>query len=179
MSPTSLFLGAIVQRDGGDGGASTASIDNWWWSPDAYAVKWAIIAALLGIFLIFFLGGHYHAKNRMKRGLQPLPYHRWLVNRNQQARFQPPPQNNFSFYRQQDGYAMHGYAPPPPAYNPNAENVPAYTPPEGASKINPTQNYAEIPPPGPPPSHSENGPSSKAPGVTITAPEAASTSYPR
>ncbi len=103
----------------------------------------------------------------------------WLVTRNQRARFDPPPQNNFSFYRQQDGYAMHGYAPPPPAYNPDAENVPAYTPPEGASKINPTQNYADIPPVGPPPSHSQSGPSPKAPEIAVTAPESASTSYRR
>lgn len=68
---------------------------------------------------------------------------------------------------------------PCPAYNPDGDNVPAYTPPEGASKANPAQSYAEIPPPGPPPSHSEEGPSSKWPVVTVTPPEASSSSDPR
>jgi hypothetical protein len=93
---------------------------------------------------------------------------------------------------------MNGYAPPPPglsqnlvqvkaqcsdlscpAYNPDGDHVPAYTPPEGASKVKPAQNYAEIPPPGPPPSHSEGGPSHKAPDMAITPPGASSSSYPR
>jgi hypothetical protein len=93
---------------------------------------------------------------------------------------------------------MHGYAPPPPglshdhvhgkfqwsdhsclAYNPDGDSVPAYTPPEGGSKAKPVQSYAEIPPPGPPPSQSDEGPSYKAPEVVITPPEASSSSYPR
>jgi len=180
MSPTSLVLRAILHRDGGDGGASTASIAGpWWWSSQAYAVKWGIIGGIFVVFLALFLGGHWHAQRRIKKGLQPLPYHRWLLTRSQRARFASPRQNNFSFYRQQDGYAMHGYAPPPPAYNRDADNAPAYTPPQGASKINPSQNYAEMPPPGSPPPHSGGGASSKAPEVTMTTPEAVATSYRR
>lgn len=67
----------------------------------------------------------------------------------------------------------------PPAYNPDGDSVPAYSPPEGASKVKPVLNYAEIPPPGPPPSHSEGGPSQKAPEVVITPPAATSSSYPQ
>ena len=68
---------------------------------------------------------------------------------------------------------------PCPAYHPDGDNVPAYTPPEGASKANPAQSYAEIPPPGPPPSHSEEGPSHKGPVVIVTPPEASSSFGPR
>ncbi len=77
MSPTSLALGALVRRDGGDSGSSTADLaDGWWWSPDAYAVKWGIIGAIFVIFVLLFFGGHYHAQRRMKKGLPPLAYHR-------------------------------------------------------------------------------------------------------
>jgi hypothetical protein len=42
----------------------------------AYAVKWAIIAAIFLIFSLYFVGGYLHAQRRMKRGLPPLAYHR-------------------------------------------------------------------------------------------------------
>jgi hypothetical protein len=42
----------------------------------AYAIKWAIIAAIILIFCLYFLGGYMHAQRRMKRGLPPLAYHR-------------------------------------------------------------------------------------------------------
>jgi len=178
-----LVLPVLAQHDGGSGnGYNVTPGDNWWWtSPTAYAIKWGIIAGIFVVFIAIFLGSHYHAQRRMKRGLAPLGYHRWLVTRSQRSRFEAPAQDDFSFYPAQDGYAMHGYVPPPPAYNPDGDNVPAYTPPEGASKANPSQNYAEIPPPGPPPSNSnsEEGPSHKAPAVVITPPQAASSSYPR
>jgi len=181
MSPKNLPFDVLVRRDGGSGSAQTDNLDSdWWWtSPAAYAIKWGIIAGIFVFFLLFFFGSYLHAKRRMKKGVAPLGYHRWLITRRQRAQFEPPPQNNVSFYRAQDGYAMHGYAPPPPAYNPDGDNVPAYTPPEGASKVNPAQNYAEIPPPGPPPSHSEEGPSQKGPVVTVTPPEASSSLDPR
>ncbi|ETI25900.1 hypothetical protein G647_02677 [Cladophialophora carrionii CBS 160.54] len=140
------------------------------YSHTAYAVKWAIIAGIFLIFSLYFIGGYLHAQRRMKRGLPPLAYHRWLVTRRQKAAFvhqHPQYAGQFSFYRAQQaqagpggygygrgqsyGYA-HGqayqmggmYGPPPPAYN-EPEYVPPYS---GPNKVDPDQRYS--PPSGPP-----------------------------
>ncbi|EXJ57064.1 hypothetical protein A1O7_07408 [Cladophialophora yegresii CBS 114405] len=132
------------------------------YSRTAYAVKWAIIAAIFLIFSLYFIGGYLHAQRRMKRGLPPLAYHRWLVTRRQKAAFvhsHPQYAGQFSFYRaqQQAGYGhghghgqayqmggMYGHGPPPPAYN-EPEYVPPYS---GPNKVDPDQRYS--PPSGPP-----------------------------
>lgn len=98
----------------------------------------------------------------------PLAYHRWLVPKRQRMQFDPAYQNNrYTAYpvngagsREQDGgYAMNGYAPPPPVYDHNQENAPMYLPPEGASKVNPDQgDYAAVPPPGVPPVRNDDAP---------------------
>ena len=46
------------------------------------------------------------------------------------------------------------------AYNTDHVPPPVYQPPEGGSKINPHQDWAAVPPPGPPPGH-EAGESSR------------------
>ncbi|KAL9623781.1 MAG: hypothetical protein Q9160_002012 [Pyrenula sp. 1 TL-2023] len=122
---------------------------NWWyWSPTAYAVKWGIVGAIFLFALIYVVGGYLHAQRRMKKGLRPLAYHRFLVSRSQRARFEP--MNNYTFTPVNNGYAMNGYPAPPPAYNPAYPPPPNYMPPEGASKAAPAQGeYA--PPAGPPP----------------------------
>jgi hypothetical protein len=116
----------------------------------------------------------------------------WLLNRRQREQFETP-QNTAPFYRTQVGYNMPDFRPPPPgqspphyrfstakltetAYNPDTDYVPAYSPPEGGSKINPSQSYAEVPPAGPPPSHSRAESSAKSPTVTPPSPEASASS---
>ncbi|KIX01550.1 uncharacterized protein Z518_09276 [Rhinocladiella mackenziei CBS 650.93] len=131
----------------------------WWYSPTAYAIKWAVIAAILLAALLYFVGGYVHAKRRMQKGLPPLAYHRWLIPRRQRMAFtQQYPQyaNQFSFYRHAQtpyghgqAYPMGSYGPPPPAYG-EPDYVPAYTS-QGPNKVDPDQNYA--PPSGPPPSN--------------------------
>ncbi|KEF59528.1 uncharacterized protein A1O9_04372, partial [Exophiala aquamarina CBS 119918] len=125
----------------------------WWYSSTAYAIKWAVLAAILVAFLLYFVGGYLHARQRMKKGLPPLTYHRWLVPRRTRIAFaqaHPEHAHHFSFYRTQPapyGYQMPTYGPPPPAYH-EPEYVPAYTA-QGPNKTNPDQSYA--PPTGPPP----------------------------
>ena len=88
------------------------------------------------------------------------------------------PQNGF--YPEQhgygEGYPMQAYPAPPPgkskmvknhghmayfvAYNAEHAPPPVYQPPEGGSKVNPSQDYA--PPPGPPPGHIAEEESSSA-----------------
>jgi len=42
----------------------------------AYIIKWVITAVVLVALLLFFVGGYFHARRRMKKGLPPLRYHR-------------------------------------------------------------------------------------------------------
>lgn len=42
----------------------------------AYAIKWAVIVAILVAVFIYFIGGYMHARRRMSKGLPPLAYHR-------------------------------------------------------------------------------------------------------
>lgn len=114
------------------------------------------------LLLAFVIGGHWHAKRRMARGLAPLRYHRWLISRQARERFFPQQQYHaYGFSRptyvpggngQPQSYPMHnyGYTAPPPAYH-EAEAVPVYTPP---TKVNPDQSYG--PPSGPPPPSAYN-----------------------
>ena len=73
-----------------------------------------------------------------------------------------------------EGYPMQAYPPPGKtykslvrrndadgiAYNTDHVPPPVYQPPDGGSKINPHQDWAAVPPPGPPPGH-EAGESSR------------------
>jgi hypothetical protein len=39
-------------------------------------IKWIIFGTLFGIFMLWFVGGYIHAKQRLKKGLPLLSYHR-------------------------------------------------------------------------------------------------------
>ncbi|KAI9828647.1 MAG: hypothetical protein M1832_001750 [Thelocarpon impressellum] len=120
----------------------------WWDTSTAIFVKWAVLAAIFIAFVAFFVFASIHAQRRMKKGLPPLPYHRWLTSRHQRSRFEPqmapPHQAQHGFYQPQgDGYNMHPV--PPPAYNPNLAAPPTYQPPTGASKAAPSQQFPDHP----------------------------------
>lgn len=121
-------------------------------------VKWSVFLGLTTLFAAFLIIGYMHGKRRLKKGLLPLGYHRWLFSRAQLARVDSRyawPQatyNNYrpEYYQQQQGYyGMQGM--PPPTYDPNAARPPMYAPPDGGSKVDPSQEYGITPPPGPPP----------------------------
>lgn len=42
----------------------------------AIAIKWAFVGAIVLLFLLWFIGGYYHAQSRIRKGLPPLAYHR-------------------------------------------------------------------------------------------------------
>ncbi|KAI9813145.1 MAG: hypothetical protein M1827_004366 [Pycnora praestabilis] len=128
---------------------------SWWYTPTAEAIKWAVVAAIVVLFLLVFVGGYYHAQRRIKKGLPPLAYHRWLLPQHQQANVeQRNPQNQFSNCRLDgNGYGMHAY--PPPAYNPDYAPPPTYQPPTDPrfTKVAPSQIHGGIPPPASEPSN--------------------------
>ncbi|KAL8632361.1 hypothetical protein Q9189_001933 [Teloschistes chrysophthalmus] len=152
-------MGYLGKRQTTYGGDTTIVDDdgNWWYSGTAEAIKWAIVAGIFFAVLLFFIGGYIHAKRRVRKGQQPLAYHRWLLRRSQRTRY-PPARPYYNPHG--NPYEMNAYPPPPPAYNSNEmPPPPMYEPPAGASKANPDQHYA--PPSGPPPGHeaSNAGPS--------------------
>ncbi|KAL7266353.1 hypothetical protein RUND412_011101 [Rhizina undulata] len=129
---------------------------NWYWSDEARAIKYGIFLGILLLGFLVIFGMWWHANRRIKKGLPPLRYHRWLVPLEQRMQFEPHlrPEQNFSFYQQQPGAPQYSTYPlhplhimPPPAYNPNYAQPPVYSggPPEGATKVDPYQH--SVPPP--------------------------------
>ncbi|KAF4465503.1 Chitin synthesis regulation Congo red resistance RCR [Fusarium albosuccineum] len=141
----------------------------WWYSKEGYIVKWVILGVIVLLFTLWIVGGYWHAKKRIEKGLRPLAYHRCFVSRRMMARVDPryayPPQPYYAGYPPPEGYYQHGqpggypmYHMPPPVYDPS--RPPMYDgPPEGGSKIDPAQGQTRRddgpadynPPPGPPP----------------------------
>ncbi|KAI5846886.1 hypothetical protein BZA05DRAFT_129534 [Tricharina praecox] len=137
--------------DDGDGSRT----ESWYFTEQATAIKYGILFGLLSLGFLVIFGSWMHARQRMRKGQPPLPYHRWLVPRMYRARFEPHlrvPEANFSFYEHDErhrggggggvggygggsggggggGGAGDGYdmhAVPPPVYNPHLAQPPAY-----------------------------------------------------
>lgn len=158
-----------------DGYRGDGYYDTWWYSDTAIILKWAILAGIVILFLVFFVGSYLHARRRMRKGNPPLPYHRWLVPRAQRARFEPhlAHPDRHAFYQSHQspyGQAYTMYPVPPPAYNPDFAPPPHYQPPIGASKTDPSQAYNRGMP-----AAGESSMAGQQVGVT---PAAASTSTP-
>ncbi|MCJ1237482.1 hypothetical protein MMC14_005468 [Varicellaria rhodocarpa] len=116
----------------------------------ALAIKWAVFGSLFLILMLWFTVGYWHAQRRMRKGLRPLAYHRWMIPYEQRKPFEPSLQNQFSFYRVNDNAEYGMDAMPPPVYNPNSVAPPTYQPPKGVSKTDLVLDY-DLPPAGPPP----------------------------
>ena len=108
------------------------------------AVRYAIVALLFAFVLFFFVGGWWHARRRVRKGLPPLAYHRWMVQRY----FRPYNADTRYQQHQQPGqtYTMehYSYPPPPPAYSSAEVPPPVYQPPEGGSKVMADQSYVHV-----------------------------------
>ena len=74
--PVSNSTGDLVNSDDGDLG--------WTW----YAIKWAILIAILVVFLASFVLFYMHARRRMRQNKPLLTYHRWLVPRATRMRYE-------------------------------------------------------------------------------------------
>ncbi|KAK5556857.1 hypothetical protein LTR46_005369 [Exophiala xenobiotica] len=136
MDSSRVFRRQITTTNNNDNNDNNNDFNNgyWWYSSTAYAIKWAIIAAILVAFLVFFVAGYWHARRRMRKGLPPLAYHRWLVPRRQRMAFaQQYPQyaQQVGYYRatptyhpyaQGQAYHMGAYGPPPPGKSPSMVN---------------------------------------------------------
>jgi hypothetical protein len=123
------------------------------------AVRYAIVAILFFAILAFFVGGYYHAQSRIRKGLPPLPYHRWMVRRS----YYYPPQPRYMYPPEppRHSYNMDGYPPPPPAYNNAEAPPPVYQPPAGATKALADQSFGQT---------NRAGEGSASTGVAVPAP---------
>lgn len=147
--------------------------DYFWWSTTGVIVKWSILAAITLFFTTWFVGGYYHARRRLRRGLRPLWYHAVsFVNSSphiypltqspqflvpyQYRRPPPLPQNHADFYRMDNvGYRVGQQnnfvaAPLPPAYgverkSSQADGYEYDVPPPGEPPVQ-AQIQAELPP---------------------------------
>ncbi|KAK0729275.1 hypothetical protein B0T21DRAFT_292176 [Apiosordaria backusii] len=135
-----------------------------WNTKTGVIVKWSLFLGIILFFGLYLLIGYIHARKRVQKGLPPLAYHRFLVNRATLAQVDPRyryPQSNFSPYHGGysnsgggDGYQYYNMQgmPPPPVYDPNAPRPPVYEPPAGATKVGGDGNVAassQSPPPPP------------------------------
>lgn len=62
-----------------------------------------------------------------------------MVNRNQRAMYDPTYQDPAANYYPYNGGGYNMHPMPPPVYDPRAPKPPNYQPPEGASKVDPSQ----------------------------------------
>lgn len=119
--------------------------DSFWWTREGQIVRWSVFFGIFFLFIAYMVGGYWHAKRRISKGLAPLGYHRWLLNRQQRARYDPNYQNPSVYYNQYPPpggqYGMHPM--PPPMYDPNTPPPPTYQPPAGGTKVDPSQWRAE------------------------------------
>ncbi|KAL2050711.1 hypothetical protein ABVK25_008948 [Lepraria finkii] len=152
MDFTILKRQVFNRDDGDDENDGDDDNDGQGYSNTATAIKWAFVGAILLLFLLWFVGGYYHAQRRIIKGLPPLAYHRFLLPRRQRVLYMPRPQ--FGYYPPPntygESYPMQNFAPPPPSYN-YAEHIPPpiYQPPDNGTKVIPRQELA-VPSPGPP-----------------------------
>jgi len=114
---------------------------NFWWTRTGQIVRWSIFLGIFVFIMAYIFIGYWHAKRRINKGLAPLKYHRWLLNRQQRARYDPSYQNPSVYYQpyppQGQQYGLHSM--PPPMYDPNGSMPPTYQPPAGATKVDPSQ----------------------------------------
>ncbi|KAF2403843.1 hypothetical protein EJ06DRAFT_527444 [Trichodelitschia bisporula] len=105
-----------------------------------FIVKWAIFGGLFLALIAFLVIANLHARRRVRRGLAPLGYHRWLLPASMRARFPKPGtyrQNNAAYYAPPSTYApahptggvpyVVSYVEPPPVYS--NDMPPVYQPP--------------------------------------------------
>ncbi|KAG9232948.1 hypothetical protein BJ875DRAFT_62048 [Amylocarpus encephaloides] len=141
--------------------------NHFWYTREGQIARWSIFFGIFFLFMAYMVGGYLHAKQRIRKGLVPLAYHRWLLSRRQRAQVDPNYQNPSAYYTPYPQGAQYGMNPmPPPMYDPNSQMPPTYQPPAGATKVDPTQWRSEPTrrpaegepapgydaPPGPPPS---------------------------
>lgn len=101
-------------------------------------MRYGVLAAIFVVVTGFLLISYLHAQRRIKKGLPPLRYHRWIVASRR------TPYNAPQYYGggpPGQAYGMQTWQPPPPAYGQWGDMPPQYAPPQGGSKALADQNF--------------------------------------
>ncbi|KAL2270067.1 hypothetical protein VTJ83DRAFT_2251 [Remersonia thermophila] len=155
MAPTAAF--SILHRRYEDCRKDVGFLDDddddecygsFWSSKEGMIIKWSLFLGFIVACLLYLLIGYIHAHHRIKKGLPPLSYHRFLISRDVLARvdplYAPPPPRPYGrpassasasnvYYPWAPGpQYVDMYAMPPPMYDPNAPRPPKYEPPAPA-----------------------------------------------
>lgn len=137
-------MASILSRQNNNDEEFIIEDDGFWWTRTGQIVRWSVFFGLMFILFAFMGLSYWHAKRRIRKGLVPLRYHRWLLNREQRAQYDPSYQNPQVFYtaypRPGAQYGMHPM--PPPVYDPNGQ-PPTYQGPAGGTKVDPSQWRSE------------------------------------
>lgn len=123
------LMAALVSRQAPDGFVDEDGLYvPFWYTKTGIIVKWSLFLGFLAILFAYLILGYMHAKRRIRRGLLPLAYHRWLVSRSDLARVDPRYGRYYQpDYRAQADYSSAGMVPlPPPVYDANAPRPPKY-----------------------------------------------------
>ncbi|KAK3187612.1 hypothetical protein K4F52_003670 [Lecanicillium sp. MT-2017a] len=112
-----------------------------WYTETGYIVRWVLFSVFVLIVLLWVVGGYFHARHRIKKGLRPMGYHSCFAPR--RARYS---QAGWYGSQQQQQYGHNAYnmnnMPPPPMYD--STRPPEYYagPPDG-TKVDPSQWRSE------------------------------------
>jgi len=143
------LIGAQKRQDLGTGPTANPNgevfIDDgdvpFWWTRTGQIIRWSIFFGIILFIILFFTLGNLHAKRRIRKGLVPLRYHRWMLNRGTRARYDPAYQNPSVYYNTYPPTGQYGMQPmAAPAYDPSAPRPPMYQPPAGGTKVDPAQS---------------------------------------
>ncbi|EGS18076.1 uncharacterized protein CTHT_0060910 [Thermochaetoides thermophila DSM 1495] len=116
-----------------------------WSTREGVIIKWSLFLGLIVFISLYLLVGYLHAQQRLKKGLAPLSYHRFLVprsSRNPNNRYSYPPQTAVLRPLTAEAHYLDLHSIPPPVYDPNAPRPPAYEPSAGSTKVEPNQGQS-------------------------------------
>ncbi|ORY68621.1 uncharacterized protein BCR38DRAFT_135358 [Pseudomassariella vexata] len=166
-----VMVDALVSRQDRDGDLTDGDVPDgytlehgryvpFWWSRTGLLIKWSVFLGFIILFSAYLIIGYQHAKRRVRKGLKPLGYHRWLLSRHDLARSDPRyayPQPAYTNYAPAPAPGYYGMqSMPPPVYDPTRPPMYDGTPMPTGGKIDPSQRLSRpeeeyAAPSGPPP----------------------------
>ncbi|KAH8158285.1 hypothetical protein CIB48_g9960 [Xylaria polymorpha] len=118
-SASSSIMAALARRQ--DGQRDDEDYVWFWYTTTGIIIKYVLFFSFLLIIVGWVVGGRFHAKRRLRKGLKPLSYHAWLLSRQERAQVDPTYAYPQPVYRPvygndhtggADYYGMHSMPPP-------------------------------------------------------------------
>lgn len=74
-----MHLRVVKRQDNSSG--SDEYDDGWWFSGSGMTIRYAVTGGIVALIIILFLGAYIHAHRRLKKGLEPLRYHKVFMRK--------------------------------------------------------------------------------------------------